>query len=79
MRSDTPRYSTRSWVPRTNFERPAIERWRPLDDLLDGIPEAVRDVPLPDGDTPRQKAEHINTSGCRVCWFALQDLKAVHA
>lgn len=45
-----------------------------------GIPETFWDIPLSDGETPRQKAIHISTGeGCTNCWFALQDLKAVHA
>ncbi|WP_131812179.1 hypothetical protein [Mycolicibacterium conceptionense] len=74
------RSERRFWTPRTSFERPVIEREKPVEPLLAGIPESTWDTPhlALDNLTPREAAQHVNTSGCRGCWDGIQNLKAVH-
>lgn len=45
-------------------------------ELLAAIPEEWRDIPREDllGETPRQAAEHIAETHCRMCIFVLQGL-----
>ena len=75
MRSDTPRYTSRSWQPPTNFDQPPLQE--SATDLLAGIPESIWDEPqfaFYDGNTPRQLAEHA-AGGCLECRRQLDQLK----
>lgn len=65
MRSDTPRYSKRSWRPPTDFDRPPLTE--SVDDLLAGVPES-------DLHAARQLAEHA-VNGCLECRRNLDNLK----
>lgn len=74
MRSDTPRYSKRSWRPETNFDRPQLKET--AEEILEGIPESMWDVALFDGETPRQIADHVRLSGCLGCRGRLDEIRA---
>ena len=65
------------WTPRTSFERPAVERTKPIEPLLAGIPEHLWDTPhmALDNLTPREAAQHATATNCRACWTGIQNLK----
>lgn len=70
----TPR-SERFWKPPTNFDRPPLTLT--TTELLEGIPEHLWDTPqFSDGETPRQKAQHVSEGNCGACRTVLFDLKA---
>lgn len=74
MRSDTPRYTRRSWRPPTDFDRPPLRE--NIETLLDGIPQSLWDQPAFDGQTPRQVAAHIRDGGCPTCRQWLDELRS---
>ena len=73
-----PRSERRTFTPRLDFERPAVERRREsVAELLHDIPENLWDQPACDGQTPRQVAQHIaEGAGCQGCRYWLDEIRA---
>lgn len=70
-----PRSERRTYTPRLDFDRPPITLT--TTELLEGIPEHLWDTPqFSDGQTPRQKAQHVSEYSCGSCRTVLFDLKA---